>query len=126
MVATKFSPMIVDEWSSTLDYLLDRRTEKILEAAKGSEEPICSPLTQLKSIIAVMRMNDSAAPFKDDNLGWMKIEPVAEMLLDIFADPLHFDVAKWIGVGTIVPSSEDIFKEYDLDGGAETRMLSEY
>ncbi|KDQ55239.1 hypothetical protein JAAARDRAFT_692916 [Jaapia argillacea MUCL 33604] len=105
IAATKFSPMAVEEWSLTLDYLLDCHT--------------------LKSIIAVMCMNNSAAPFKDDNPVWMKIELVIEMLLDIFADPLHFDVVKWIGVGTIVPSSEDIFKEYDLDREAETWMLSE-
>ncbi|KDQ55142.1 hypothetical protein JAAARDRAFT_37658 [Jaapia argillacea MUCL 33604] len=109
--------MIVEEWSLTLKSLLNHRTDKILQGVEGSEG--LSSLARLKSIITIMCTNDSILPFANDNPVWNKVELVAEMLLDIFADPFHFDVAKWVDAGLLVPSSEDIFKDYDLDGEAE-------
>ncbi|KDQ57854.1 hypothetical protein JAAARDRAFT_194119 [Jaapia argillacea MUCL 33604] len=116
--ANKYSPHMVALWVCYFKALVTRREATLNVLRESLHLP---PIEVVKKLVAVERSKDWVDPIADNDPVWPRLEPIAEMLVEMAWDPLHFDHKKWVEEGVLVQDHGLVFdNEYFKMEGVET------
>ncbi|KDQ57853.1 hypothetical protein JAAARDRAFT_194118 [Jaapia argillacea MUCL 33604] len=117
--ANKYSPHMVALWVRHFKALVTRREATLKVLCESLKLP---PIEVVKKLVAVERSEDWVEPIADNDPVWPRLEPIAEMLVEMAWDPLHFDHKKWVEESALVQDDGLVFDDecFEMEKGFET------
>ncbi|KDQ53444.1 hypothetical protein JAAARDRAFT_197262 [Jaapia argillacea MUCL 33604] len=117
--ANKYSPHMVALWVRHFEALVTHREATLNVLRESLHLP---PIEVVKKLVAVERSEDWVDPIADNDPFWLGLEPIAEMLIEMAWDPLHFDHEKWVEEGALVQDDGLVFDDecFEMEKGFET------